>query len=342
LRCVGRGGQVSRGEAHSAFGEATDRAFDLLGVDQNGMSYAVLFSGQGTQGPGMLPWLESEPASRDVLLALASALGGDWRAGLEDAAQRSRNTYAQPLITGTALAAWAALASVLDAPPTAVAGYSVGELAAFACARVFSAPTAIALAVQRAVLMDAAVVGLDTGLLSVSGLSFTRVLQLQPALQCAIEIGTEQAIYAGQSSALTLAAAALTTQGALCKRLEVRVASHSHWMASAAQGFAAELESVSFARPHAALALNATGTSTRDPQTLRHALAAQIDHTVQWAACMDALAEQGVGCVIEVGAGTTLSKMWSQRYPEIPVRSLEEFRDVAGAGRWIARYTSQT
>ena len=301
------------------------------------MSYAVLFSGQGTQHPGMLPWLETEPASQPVLAALADAIGGNWRVDLEDAQQRSRNAFAQPLITGTSLAAWAAMASALEEPPAAVAGYSVGELPAFACAGVFSASTAIALAVQRAVGMDAAVFGLDTGLLSVSGLQMAQVLQAQPALECVIDIGADQAIYAGESAALTRSAEALSGLGALCKRLEVRVASHSHWMASAARGFATQLEALPFARPHAALVLNATGAGTRDPHTLRHALSTQIDHRVQWAASMDAVAEQGVACVIEVGAGTTLSKMWNQRHPAVPARSLDEFRDAAGAARWIAR-----
>ncbi len=305
------------------------------------MRYAVLFSGQGTQGPGMLPWLETEPASRAVLAAMAEVVGSDWRAGLADEQQRSRNAFAQPVITGTALAAWAALASALKESPTVVAGYSVGELPAYACAGVFSAQSAIALAVQRASLMDTAVAGLDTGLLSVSGLPVAQVLQAQPALECVIEIGTDQAIYAGESSALIRSAEALSAMGALCKRLEVRVASHSHWMVSAAREFATQLEVVPFARPHAALVLNATGAGTRDPQTLRRALSAQVDHTVQWSACMDALAEQGVACVIEVGAGTTLSKMWNQRHPAIPARSLDEFRDAAGAARWIARSARQ-
>jgi [acyl-carrier-protein] S-malonyltransferase len=305
------------------------------------MSYGVLFSGQGTQGSGMLPWLESEPVSRDVLVNLTEAIGGDWRAGLADAQRRSCNRFAQPLIAGTALAAWAALDAALESPPSAVAGYSVGELAAYACAGVFSAQTAIALAMQRAALMDAAVTGLDTGLLSVSGLSAAQVVQMHPALDCAIDIGPDQGIYAGETSALTVAAEALSTHGALCKRLEVRVASHSHWMASAACGFATQLGAVPFARPGAALVLNATGASTRDPQALRSALASQIDHTMQWAACMDTLAEQGVACVIEVGAGTTLSKMWNQRHPEIPARSLEEFQDAVGAARWITRQSAR-
>jgi [acyl-carrier-protein] S-malonyltransferase len=313
------------------------------------MSYGLLFSGQGTQHPAMLPWLETEPASRAVLAVMAEVIGRDWRAGLDEPKQRSRNGFAQPLITGTALAAWAALAAVLDAPPAVVAGYSVGELPAFACAGVFTTQTAITLALQRAQHMEAAVAGLDTGLLSVSGLSVAQVLQAlnaeptneaNEALECAIEIGTGQAIYAGESAVLSRSTQALSAMGAVCKRLDVRVASHSHWMASAAVGFAAQLEGLSFARPQAAVVLNATGASTRDPQTLRHALAAQIDHTVQWAACMDTLAEQGVACVIEIGAGATLAKMWNQRHPTIPARALDEFRDVAGVARWVTRFSA--
>jgi len=301
------------------------------------MSYGLLFSGQGTQHAGMLPWLESDPASAWVLQELTRLLGSHWRDGLQATAQRSSNAFAQPLIVATSLAAWAALATALEQGPAAVAGYSVGELAAYACAGVFSAPTAIVLAVQRAALMDAAVAGVETGLLSVSGWSLAQVLQAHAALDCAIAIGADQGIYAGEVSALTVAAQVLTAQGALCKRLDVRVASHSRWMASAALGFAAKLESQPFARPHATVVLNASGTSARDPQTLRDALSVQISNTVQWASCMDAVAERGVACVMEIGAGSTLSKMWNQRHPAIPARSIEEFKDAAGAARWLER-----
>ena len=249
---------------------------------------------------------------------------------------RSRITTSAAILV-LALAAWAALADRLEQGPRALAGYSVGELPAFACAGVLAPAAALALARQRAALMDAAVAGRDTGLLSVSGMPAAQLLQAYPALDCAIAIGADQGIYAGERSALDACAARLTEQGTLCKLLEVRVASHSRWMRSAALGFAAQLEAVCFARPRAALVLNASGASTRDPQVLRGALAVQIDHMVQWAACMDTLAEQGVDCVMEIGGGSTLARMWNQRHPEMPARSLEDFRDAAGAGRWLQR-----
>jgi hypothetical protein len=33
--------------------------------------------------------------------------------------------------------------------------------------------------------------------------------------------------------------------------------------------------------------------------------------------------------------------MWHQRHPDIPARSLDEFRDVAGAARWISRQSER-
>jgi len=301
------------------------------------MSYAVLFSGQGTQRPGMLPWLESEPVCQTLLQVMQMAIGTDWRATLEDVAQRSSNTFAQPLLVGTGLAAWSALALRLQEQPVVVAGYSVAELSAFACAGVFSMSDATALARQRAADMDAAVLGMAGGLLAVSGMTREAVLHAFPALACAIDIAADQAIYAGPVEVLKSCALDLAMRGAMCTQLEVRVPSHSHWMSGAALQFEQTLSELPFNKAKIAVALNSTGTTTTQRDTLRKALSEQIATTVQWSACMDSVAERGVRCVIEIGAGTTLSKMWNQRYPGIPARSIEDFRDATGAARWIER-----
>lgn len=301
------------------------------------MNYALLFSGQGTQHAGMLPWLESEPASQSALQALQLAVGSDWRSALANNELRSSNAFAQPLIVATGLAACAALADHLPVRPAVVAGYSVGELSAFACAGVFAPSSAIALASRRAACMDAAAQKTEGGLLSISGMPIQAVLQGFPGLECAIHIAADHGIYAGPSTLLEACSSALREQSALCKRLEIRVASHSHWMDQAAVQFAGHLQGIPFARPASTLALNATGGLSRQADTLRHALAQQIAATVQWAACMESISELGVACVLEVGAGTTLSKMWNQQHPDIPARSIEEFRDVEGVACWVER-----
>ena len=306
------------------------------------MSYALLFSGQANQHPTMLPWLEAEPAANKILRLMSEHLGQDWRAQLHDVERRSDNAFAQVLITGTSLAAWAALERELVEPPAVVAGYSVGELPAFACAGVFSIEQALALATQRAALMDAAVSGLNTGLLSVVGLSEATVLTACVGLQleCAIRINPSQCIFAGSDNALREANHLLLALGAVCKRLDVRVASHSSWMRPAAQAFSDVLAKVEFANPICPLALNALGVLSRKSVELRLALSQQMDSTVQWSACLEAIAERRVSCVLEIGAGSALGRMWNERYPHTPARSLDDFQHIKGVIDWIEKHSA--
>jgi len=258
------------------------------------MSYALVFSGQASQHPAMLPWLEAEPGAADALHAMGQRIGTDWRIALQDEERRSNNTFAQLLITGTALAAWAAIQGQLPQLPAVVAGYSVGELAAFACAGVLPADQAIALAQQRAALMDQAVLGQQTGMMAVTGLSESRVLTAcaDLRLEVAIRIHPGQSIFAGTEVALNQATPRLLALGTVCKRLDVRVASHSSWMAPAAQAFAKTLAEVPFAAARCPIATNADGKLVRQASSLRQALSRQLASTVQWASCMEAIAER--------------------------------------------------
>jgi [acyl-carrier-protein] S-malonyltransferase len=70
---------------------------------------------------------------------------------------------------------------------------------------------------------------------------------------------------------------------------------------------------------------------------LRPALAAQIASTVQWQACMQAVAERQPHCVLEIGAGSALARLWKARYPAIAARALDEFKDLSGALRWLEK-----
>lgn len=306
------------------------------------MTYAVVFPGQGSQHADLLPWLDADPAAAGPLRALAAHVGTGWRARLRDARQRGANAFAQPLLTGVSLAAWDALRPALPGPPAALAGYSVGELAAWSAAGVFDAERAVALAVERAAAMDRAAAGADGGLLSVSGATDAVVAERCAGLrlECAIRIDVDHALWAGGAQALDRAETALAAAGAVCRRLDIRVASHSSAMAAAAAEFARTLRDVPFAAARCPIAANATGSALRAAEPLRRALAAQIAITVQWAGCMATLAERGVACVLEVGPGSALARLWNARYPHCPARALEDFRDARGAAVWVARQVS--
>jgi [acyl-carrier-protein] S-malonyltransferase len=300
------------------------------------MTLALLFPGQGTQQPAMLPWLEQQAAAAPTLAAMARLIGADWRDRLADPAWAGSNRVAQCLITGTAIAAWQSLAALLPAPGV-IAGYSVGELAAFCAAGVFDADAALALATCRADAMSASVAGQATGLLAVSGLSGEEVTRTcaRLGLAIAIRLAADKHIVGGLDPALEAAQSEWTADGANCTRLAIAVASHTPLMAAAAASFALRLERLQLAPATTPLICNFSASTLRRPVDLAAALAGQIATTVRWDACMDAVAERRPRCIVEVGPGTTLSRQWNERHPDIPARSIDEFRSAAAVARWV-------
>ena len=303
------------------------------------MSLALLFPGQGAQHPQMLPWLDAQPAAQPALKALARHLGPDWRDALNDPAWLHVNRVAQLLLTGVGIAAWQTLAAQLPRP-VVVAGYSVGELAAFTAAGVFDADTALALAAERAQAMDESVAGLHTGLLAVQGPHALHLAEAWPAVAIAIRISAERVIVGGAAADLDDCAARWGAAGLRCTRLPVGLASHTRAMAPAVATFSRQLAALQLCTPHTAVACNFTGAASRSPAALASALAGQIASTVRWDDCMDCIAERRVRCVLEIGPGSALATMWRERHPDIPVRSIDEFQGPEGILSWALHQLS--
>jgi len=294
------------------------------------MSLGLLVSGQGTQHAAMLGWIDDA--------RIVDALGPDWRARMDDAAWSTQNAVAQPLLVAAALSAWAGLREALPAP-VAVAGYSVGEVAAFAIAGVIDDDDARAFATTRARAMDDCVVGRPSGLLSVTGLAATPLAAICARHDCAIaiRIAADRHLIGGLDAALVAARAELEARGATCTRLAISVPSHTPLLADAVAPLQAALASIPFAGPRCALICDATGESEREPDALRDALAGQVATTIAWDRCMDAVRERGVRCVLEIGPGSALAAMWNTRFADVPARSADEFGSAAAVVRWVER-----
>ena len=306
------------------------------------MSLVLLFAGQGVQHPDMLGWLDGHPRAAPTLARMAARLGADWRLRLGDADWATGNRVAQCLLTGIAVAAWEALAPRLPAP-AAVAGYSVGELAACCVAGVFDAEEALALADERAAAMDAcAAAQAAGGLLAVSGLPVARLAALGATLgfDVAIRQAPDRAVIGGALPALAAAAPALAALGANLTELKVRVASHTPAMAPAARRFAVVLAGRPWPTARVPVVTNLDGAAERRPDALRHALAEQIGHPVQWEQAMTTLAERRPRCALEIGPGQSLARLWAAAHPDVPVRSVDEFRSDEAVADWVRRATA--
>lgn len=300
------------------------------------MSLGLLFPGQGAQHVQMLSWLENTPAAAPALASLCRQIGPDWRARAADPQWLHANAIAQPLLTGVSLAAWQAVAPRLPTP-VAIAGYSVGEIAAFSAAGIYDTDTALDLAARRAEVMNAAAQGHRGGLMSVQGASAGALVAAEAGLALAIRISLDHVIVGGQVDELDSAAARWSDAGLRCKALPIAVASHTPWMIEAAHAFARHLATLTLKPPKVALISNLTGQPSRQLQVLTPALSGQIAATVRWDDCLDSLAERGVRCVLEMGPGAALTAMWRDRYPDIPARSADEFRSDTGLVDWVSQ-----
>lgn len=307
------------------------------------MKIALLFSGQGMQYADMLPWMN--PA-HPLLLQMQEQLHvPDWRAAMRDSSWASTNAHAQVVLTACALAAWQQLQEQVPALQSssqslaAVAGYSIGELAAACVAGVLSASDTVKLAGQRAALMDQAGAGQNSSMLAVSGVSIRTIEQWCQAQGAALAIrnGPDSAVCAGPRDKLAALEKFAQEQGARCTPLAVNIASHTHWMSSAAQAFQEQLNQSELAVPNVPWPTNA-GVWVHNAATAAQALSAQIMHTMQWDSCMEQIEERQPNVVLEIGPGRSLATMWNQRYSEIPARSVDEFQTLDGLQRWLSRW----
>jgi len=302
------------------------------------MSIGLLFSGQGTQHPQMLGWLDgADPSMRQMTRILGVS---DWRQALEDQAWATRNRHAQVLLTGTALAAWAQLSHRLP-KPAAIAGYSVGELAAFSAAGVFDAGVAIDLAIRRAEAMDRAAAQVPGGLAAVSGLGHAAVDALcrETGVAVAIGVSADTVVLGGATEALMAAGPRALERGAKWSLLKVGLASHTPAMRPAAEAFAGALAGLELQPPATALFCNADAERVLSTGQAARALAIQIAQTVRWSQTLEAVHARRPACVLEIGPGSALAAMWNRRYAEVPARSCDEFRSAQAVIDWVARAT---
>lgn len=275
------------------------------------MGYALVFPGQGSQGVGML----ADPAIAgrlDRLLDAAEALTSmPLRTfAAQGPAERLADTRAaQPLLF---LADWAWGSAALEAGlvPVALAGHSLGELAALALAGVFSVEAGLELVVERSRLMATAAAAAPGTMAAVLGLD-------RPAVETAIngiadlwvanDNAPGQLILSGTEASLAAAEAPLRAAGARkVIRLAVSGAFHSPFMRPAADGFARLLAGVALADATIPVVQNVSATPVTSAVAIRGGLAAQITAPVRWTETMTALRALGADAIVECGPGSVL------------------------------------
>ena len=273
----------------------------------------IVAPGQGAQTPGFLaPWLEDAVfASR--LQWLSAVAGLDLaHYGTEADADTIRDTrIAQPLLVATGLLA----ALELFPHPSdafeqvgAVAGHSVGELAAAAGAGTITAEQAMVLVRERGLTMAEASATTPTGMTAVLGGDRDEVLASlhKHGLTPANDNGPGQIVAAGTLEQL----AALADDGPAKARLiplPVAGAFHTEHMAPAVSRIAALASSVSVHDPRIPVISNRDGHVVHEGREVLERIVGQIASPVRWDLCLDTMADLGVTGILEMPPAGTLT-----------------------------------
>ncbi len=305
------------------------------------MTLAILCSGQGTQHEAMFALTAEAPEAGGVFAAAQEALGSDPRRFIREADEGEThvNVAGQILCATQALAAFAALKDAFGARKS-IAGYSIGELAAWGCAGLYPPAAIIDLARQRALTMDAFSRPGD-GLAFVRGLSREKVDGLCARRACDVAIinpGEMFVVGGGRRDLDGLCEEALNLGAAKAGPLKVNVASHTPRLAGASQRFAEALAAHKTLPRTPGLRLF-SGIDARPVLNVEEGqakLATQISHTIDWAGCLEACVEAGVDAFLELGPGRALAAMAAEAYPHLRARSTEDFRSLDGIRAWLA------
>jgi len=295
----------------------------------------MLAPGQGSQTPGMLAaWLE-QPGAAERLAAWSEISGLDLaRLGTTATAEEITDTaVTQPLVVAATLLAHEELTrrGLLAGKDTVVAGHSVGEIAAYAIAGVISADDAVKLAATRGSEMAKACALEPTGMSAVLGGDEAEVLARLEALDLvpANRNAAGQIVAAGALSALDKLAEDPPAK-ARVRQLATAGAFHTHYMASATDGYATAVEKVTTAEPSTKLLSNADGQPVASAADAITKLVAQLTRPVRWDLCTETMRQDNVTAIVEFPPAGTLAGIAKRELRGVPTHAVKSPADLDG------------
>jgi [acyl-carrier-protein] S-malonyltransferase len=241
---------------------------------------------------------------------------------------------AQPLLVAAALAAYEVLYE--DAVPGAVAGHSVGELAAAAIAGVLTPETALVLVRERGRAMAEAAAVTETGMTAVLGGDTDEVLASidKHGLTPANVNGAGQIVAAGTMERLAKFADEPPAKARL-RPLSVAGAFHTEHMEPAVDTLRRLTAGVRAADPRTTLLQNRDGAAVSGGGDFVARLVEQVSAPVRWDACMETMREIGVTGIIELPPAGTLTGLARRELKGVPLVALKTPDDLDKARELI-------
>jgi [acyl-carrier-protein] S-malonyltransferase len=285
----------------------------------------------------LAPWLELAGAA-DRIDAWSTISGLDLaRLGTTATAEEITDTaVTQPLVVAATLLAHDELTKrgLLSGKDVTVAGHSVGEIAAYAIAGIISADDAVKMAATRGSEMAKACALEPTGMSAVLGGDEAEVLARLEALDlvAANRNAAGQIVAAGALSALDKLSEDPPAK-ARVRQLATAGAFHTHFMASATDGYASAVQEVATAeslRPTVTLLSNADGQPVSSAADAMSKLISQLTRPVRWDLCTETLRQQNVTAIVEFPPAGTLAGIAKRELRGVPTHAVKSPADLDG------------
>lgn len=287
---------------------------------------AFVFSGQGAQysGMGKSLYLCSEAAKSVFDMAEGIRPGTIKQCFEAGSEELSLTINTQPCVFLVDLAAALALKEQ-GIVPSAVAGFSLGEIAALAFAGAFSHENAFRLVAARAGFMHEASQNTAGAMAAVLKLGEEQIFDLCSRIKNVYPANFNspgQIVVSGQKDAVSEFIKQAQGMGGRAVPLAVSGAFHSPLMAPAAEKLAEAFESFKPQAPRLPVYANVTARPYQED--IKTLLCEQTQKPVRWQKTIENMVQDGIDTFIEVGPGKTLCGLIKKTVPGARVFNVED------------------
>ncbi|AXI01740.1 type I polyketide synthase [Aquirhabdus parva] len=302
-----------------ALTQSRDQGISYRDANAANGKLAYLFSGQGSQYPGMLRELFVYfPELQDILAVGAEHVpilypntAYDDATHAEQQRKLTDTRQAQPALGLVEYAAFRWLSN-FGLKPDMAAGHSYGELAALATAGAFDVETLIKLSQARANAMVSVECN-DPGKMAAVSLDATALEHLLTDFSTVVlanQNSPTQTVISGPSPDVLSAMAHLKAHGVACRQIETACAFHSPQMIGASQRYADVLENYEIGELQWPVYSNLTAAPYDSAAVnIRTTLSAHISHPVRFVAEIERMYADGARVFLEIGPRTVLTRL---------------------------------